>query len=255
MRIPVFAANWKMHKTLGETLAYVREFGALAKNLTGVEIVLAPPFTAIASAAEAVTRTRLAIAAQDLYFEREGAFTGEVSATMIKDAGATHVIIGHSERRRLFGETDDVGEPQAPRRAHGRPRRRSSASARRSKNARPARRSPSSTARFARDSTGSPATKSPRSSWPTSRCGRSARAATRPPPRRARRTRTSARGCVSGLAGRRPIAAGFCTADRSSPRTSASSRASKTSTARSWAARASKRARSSKSSAEQRPRS
>ena len=107
MRIPVFAANWKMHKTLAETLAYVREFGALARNLTGVEIVLAPPFTAIASAAEAVTRTRLAIAAQDLYFEREGAFTGEVSATMIKDAGATHVIIGHSERRRLFGETDD----------------------------------------------------------------------------------------------------------------------------------------------------
>jgi triosephosphate isomerase len=106
MRIPVFAANWKMHKTLAETLAYVREFGALAKNLTNAEIVLAPPFTAIASAAEAVTRTRLAIAAQDLYFEREGAFTGEVSATMIKDAGATHVIIGHSERRRLFGETD-----------------------------------------------------------------------------------------------------------------------------------------------------
>jgi triosephosphate isomerase len=106
MRVPVFAANWKMHKTLGETLAYVREFGALAKNLTNVEIVLAPPFTAIASAAEFVTRTRLAIAAQDLYFEREGAFTGEVSATMIKDAGATHVIIGHSERRRLFGETD-----------------------------------------------------------------------------------------------------------------------------------------------------
>jgi triosephosphate isomerase len=106
MRIPVFAANWKMHKTLAETLAYVREFGALAKNLTSAEIVLAPPFTAIASAAEAVTRTRLAIAAQDLYFEREGAFTGEVSATMIKDAGATHVIIGHSERRRLFGETD-----------------------------------------------------------------------------------------------------------------------------------------------------
>ena len=106
MRIPVFAANWKMHKTLGETLAYIREFGALAKNVSNVEIVLAPPFTALASAAEAATRTRLAIAAQDLYFEREGAFTGEVSATMIKDAGATHAIIGHSERRRLFGETD-----------------------------------------------------------------------------------------------------------------------------------------------------
>ncbi len=84
----------------------MREFGALAKSVTNVEIILAPPFTALGSAAQAVTRTRFAIAAQDVYFEREGAFTGEVSATMIKDAGATHAIIGHSERRRLFGETD-----------------------------------------------------------------------------------------------------------------------------------------------------
>jgi triosephosphate isomerase len=106
MRIPVYAANWKMHKTLGETLAYVREFGALAKNVSKVEIVIAPPFTALAAATEAVTRTRFAIAAQDVYFEREGPFTGEVSAAMIKDTGATHAIIGHSERRRLFGETD-----------------------------------------------------------------------------------------------------------------------------------------------------
>jgi triosephosphate isomerase len=107
MRIPVFAANWKMHKTLHESAAFVREFASLARKLTGVEIILAPPFTAIAAAAELARNTPLDIAGQDLYFEREGAFTGEISAAMLADAGATHVIVGHSERRRLFGETDE----------------------------------------------------------------------------------------------------------------------------------------------------
>jgi len=107
MRVPVFAANWKMFKTVRETVAYVREFSALARDVTRAELILAPPFTALAAAAEAARNTPLAIAAQDLYFEREGAFTGEVSAIMIADAGATHVIVGHSERRRLFGDTDE----------------------------------------------------------------------------------------------------------------------------------------------------
>jgi triosephosphate isomerase (TIM) len=107
MRIPLFAANWKMHKTLHEALAYVRECSLLLRDRSDVEVVLAPPFTALAAAAEAARNTVLGIAAQDLYFEPEGAFTGEVSAAMIKDAGATHVIVGHSERRRLFGETDE----------------------------------------------------------------------------------------------------------------------------------------------------
>jgi len=71
-----------------------------------VEIVLAPPFTAIHAAAEAALNTTIGVAAQDLYWEKEGAFTGEVAAGMIKEAGAEYVIIGHSERRRLFGETD-----------------------------------------------------------------------------------------------------------------------------------------------------
>ena len=74
--------------------------------MTGVEIVVAPPFTAVHAAAEALRNSNIAVAAQDVYWEREGAFTGEVSAPMIKDAGAEFVIIGHSERRRLFGETD-----------------------------------------------------------------------------------------------------------------------------------------------------
>jgi triosephosphate isomerase len=106
MRTPVLAANWKMIKTTHETLAYVRELGTLTKAVDGVEIVVAPPFTSLATAAEAARNTNVGIAAQNLYFEREGAFTGEISAGMIKDAGAGYVIIGHSERRRLFGETD-----------------------------------------------------------------------------------------------------------------------------------------------------
>jgi triosephosphate isomerase len=106
MRTPVLAANWKMFKTGHEALAYVRELNALLKGTTGVEVVVAPAFTAIATAAEAARNTRIGIAAQNMYFEAEGAFTGEVSARMIKEAGATYVILGHSERRKLFGETD-----------------------------------------------------------------------------------------------------------------------------------------------------
>jgi triosephosphate isomerase len=106
MRIPAIAANWKMFKTTHETLAYVRELSAAVRPLAGVEIIVAPPFTALTTAAEAARNTKVGIAAQNLYFEKEGAFTGEVSATMVKDAGASYVIIGHSERRQLFGETD-----------------------------------------------------------------------------------------------------------------------------------------------------
>src|SRR5262245_25064717 len=107
MRIPVFAANWKMHKTVQEATSFGREFSSLVKSLSTVELILAPPFTALAAASEIARNTPIDIAAQDLYFEREGAFTGEISATMIRDAGASHVIVGHSERRRLFGDTDE----------------------------------------------------------------------------------------------------------------------------------------------------
>jgi triosephosphate isomerase len=107
MRIPLICANWKMHKTIGESAAFVREFVALARPLRAIELVLAPPFTAVAAAAEIAQPTAIEIAGQDLYFEREGAFTGEISGAMLRDAGATHVIIGHSERRRLLGDTDD----------------------------------------------------------------------------------------------------------------------------------------------------
>jgi triosephosphate isomerase len=106
MRTPFIAGNWKMFKTVADTVKYVKEFRSLVKDVDGVEIVLAPPFTAIHAAAEAARNSNVAIAAQDMFWEREGAFTGEISAQMLQEAGAEYVIIGHSERRTLFGETD-----------------------------------------------------------------------------------------------------------------------------------------------------
>jgi triosephosphate isomerase len=107
MRTPLFAANWKMHKTSAEAVAFVRNIGPLIQPMTGVDVVVAPPLTSLAATAEAARGLRIGVAAQNLYFEKQGAFTGEVSAAMIKDAGADWVIIGHSERRRLFGDTDE----------------------------------------------------------------------------------------------------------------------------------------------------
>jgi triosephosphate isomerase len=106
MRHPFIAGNWKMHKTVHDTVVYIKEFRSLVKDIDDVEIVLAPPFTAIHGAAEAARNSNVGISAQDLHWEREGAFTGEVSAALVREAGADYVIIGHSERRQLFGETD-----------------------------------------------------------------------------------------------------------------------------------------------------
>jgi triosephosphate isomerase (TIM) len=106
MRTPFIAGNWKMFKTVHEAIVFAKELKGLVKDVSGVEIVVAPPFPAVHAVAEALRNTNVFVAAQDVYWEKEGAFTGEVSAPMIKDAGAEYVIIGHSERRRLFGETD-----------------------------------------------------------------------------------------------------------------------------------------------------
>ena len=106
MKTPFVAGNWKMHKTIAQTVAYVKEFRSLVKDIADVEIVVAPPFTALHAAAEAARNSNVGIAAQDLHWEREGAFTGEVSAAMIAESGAEYVIVGHSERRTFFGETD-----------------------------------------------------------------------------------------------------------------------------------------------------
>jgi triosephosphate isomerase len=91
---------------VADAVKYVKEFRVMVKDITDVEIVVAPPFTALHAAAEAARNSNVVIAAQDLYWEREGAFTGQVSAQMVREAGADYVIIGHSERRTLFGETD-----------------------------------------------------------------------------------------------------------------------------------------------------
>jgi triosephosphate isomerase len=107
MRIPFIAANWKMYKTVHEAVVFVKEFRSLVKDIEDVEIVVAPPFTAVHAVADAARNSNVGVAAQDLHWEREGAFTGEVSAPMLREAGAEYVIIGHSERRRLFQETDE----------------------------------------------------------------------------------------------------------------------------------------------------
>jgi triosephosphate isomerase len=108
MRTPFIAANWKMHKTVLEAVAFIKEFRKLAEAVHDVEIVVAPPFSALRPAADAAHASAIGIAGQNLHWEREGAFTGEVSAGMLKEAGAEYVIIGHSERRQLFGETDET---------------------------------------------------------------------------------------------------------------------------------------------------
>src|SRR5262245_44051579 len=106
MRIPFIAGNWKMFKTVQEAVFFLKELKLVVKDVKDVEIVVAPPFTAVHAVAEAARNTNIGVAAQNLYWEASGAFTGEVSGPMIKEAGAEYVIIGHSERRRLFGETD-----------------------------------------------------------------------------------------------------------------------------------------------------
>jgi triosephosphate isomerase len=108
MRLPFIAANWKMHKTVHEAVVFVKEFRSMVKDVIDVEIVVAPPFTALHAVAEAARSSIVGVGAQNLHAEREGAFTGEVSAAMVREAGAEYVIVGHSERRRLFQETDEI---------------------------------------------------------------------------------------------------------------------------------------------------
>src|SRR6476661_489522 len=108
MRIPFIAGNWKMFKTVHEAVVFVKELRSAVKDVTDVESVVAPPSTAVHAVAEAARNSNVGVAAQDLYWEREGAFTGEISPGMIREAGAEYVIVGHSERRRLFGDTDTI---------------------------------------------------------------------------------------------------------------------------------------------------
>jgi triosephosphate isomerase len=106
MRVPIIAGNWKMYKTAREAGEMIRSLRGLVADVTGVEIVVCPPFTALAAALAAAAGSPIAVGAQDCYWEKEGAFTGEVAAPMIADLGCRYVIVGHSERRQYFGETD-----------------------------------------------------------------------------------------------------------------------------------------------------
>ena len=106
MRTPVIAGNWKMYKTARQAAETVRSLAGLVAGVRGVEVVICPPFTALAAAVEAAKGSGVVIGAQDCHWEKEGAFTGEVAVSMIADLGCSHCIVGHSERRQLFGETD-----------------------------------------------------------------------------------------------------------------------------------------------------
>jgi triosephosphate isomerase len=107
-RRSIIAGNWKMHKTSSETRSFLEGLKtALAGFEPSCEIIVAPPFTAIQTAVAESDGTRVRVAAQNLHWEDKGAFTGEVSGSMVKEIGCSHVIIGHSERRQYFGETDE----------------------------------------------------------------------------------------------------------------------------------------------------
>ena len=108
MRIPIMAGNWKMHMTVGEAVDFVTRLQEALGDWEETEAVVAPPFAALAPVAERLKGTRIALAAQNCFWEDQGAFTGEVSPLMLRDLGCRYVIIGHSERRAYFGETDET---------------------------------------------------------------------------------------------------------------------------------------------------
>jgi triosephosphate isomerase len=107
MRTPIIAGNWKLNKTVGGAVELVTRLRTLVTGVTDTEIVVAPAFTALSAVAEAVVGSNLRLAAQDMFWEESGAFTGEVSPTMLRDVGCDYVIIGHSERRQFFSETNE----------------------------------------------------------------------------------------------------------------------------------------------------
>jgi triosephosphate isomerase len=106
LRTPLVAGNWKLHKTLRETRALIAALRQRLDAVRAVEVAVAPVFTALSSAREALEGGAIKLVAQDAYWEAHGAFTGEVSAALLKDVGCEYVIVGHSERRQLFGELD-----------------------------------------------------------------------------------------------------------------------------------------------------
>ena len=113
-RRPLIAANWKMNKTVGEAGDFVERFIGSVADLAGVEVVICPPYTALAQVADRTRRSPVEVAAQNVHFEQSGAFTGEISPGMLADLGVWGAIVGHSERRQLFGETDEALARKVP---------------------------------------------------------------------------------------------------------------------------------------------
>jgi triosephosphate isomerase len=108
MRKPLMAGNWKMYKTASETTAFFEKFAPLVDKSDHADVVICPTFVNLPAAVAATTGTRIEIGGQNLFWKNEGAFTGEISGPMLKAVGAKWVIIGHSERRQYFGETDET---------------------------------------------------------------------------------------------------------------------------------------------------
>ncbi len=106
-RLPFIAGNWKMNKTVREAVDLVRELKTSLSGAKGVEVAVAPPFTALFAVHQEIEGSPIYLAAQNLYWEEKGAFTGEISPIMLKEVGCQYVIIGHSERRQFSGETDE----------------------------------------------------------------------------------------------------------------------------------------------------
>lgn len=113
MRKPIIAGNWKMHNTMAAGTKLAKELHALVKDVEDVEIVVCPTFTALAAVKEAIRGTNIKLGAQNMHWEEKGAFTGEISAPMLQEIGMDYVIIGHSERRQHFGETDETVNKRA----------------------------------------------------------------------------------------------------------------------------------------------
>lgn len=108
MRTPIIAGNWKMNKTISEAVSFASELKDRVSGVKNVDIVICPPFTALAKIADALSGSNIKVGAQNVCWEEKGAFTGEVSVAMLLEAGCTYVILGHSERRAMFGDTNET---------------------------------------------------------------------------------------------------------------------------------------------------